>query len=207
MPRRPCRVTKALPAVRLIPYSRLVATPWKNGGGETREIAACPDGAGFEDFDWRLSIATIAGDGAFSSFAGVDRILMLLSGDGVGLSLDGESETILAPGDLLAFAGERSVRSRLVGGAVQDLNVMVRRGRMTARMDVHTLDGPGVLDLGEDGGAITLRQGQAWTADGRPLGPGDTVLFEPGEGRRVTLTGAAQLVLIRFGRIRAAAAS
>jgi environmental stress-induced protein Ves len=34
------------------------ATPWKNGGGVTREIAVHPQGAGFDDFVWRLSMAT-----------------------------------------------------------------------------------------------------------------------------------------------------
>lgn len=74
--------------MRLIPYSRLIVAPWKNGGGETREIAAFPPGAGFDDFDWRLSIATIAEDGAFSAFPGIDRTLILLSGNGVALRLD-----------------------------------------------------------------------------------------------------------------------
>ena len=29
--------------------------PWKNGGGETTEIAVFPAGAGLDDFDWRVS--------------------------------------------------------------------------------------------------------------------------------------------------------
>ena len=46
--------------MRLIPHDRLTATPWKNGGGETREIAAFPAGAEYDDVAWRLSLATIA---------------------------------------------------------------------------------------------------------------------------------------------------
>jgi environmental stress-induced protein Ves len=34
--------------------------PWKNGGGSTTEIAIAPPDAGFDDFDWRISLATIA---------------------------------------------------------------------------------------------------------------------------------------------------
>jgi environmental stress-induced protein Ves len=46
--------------------------PWKNGGGETTEIAVFPDGAGLSDFDWRVSMARVDGDGPFSSFPGIE---------------------------------------------------------------------------------------------------------------------------------------
>ncbi|MBV9975040.1 MAG: HutD family protein, partial [Hyphomicrobiales bacterium] len=49
--------------------------PWKNGGGETTEIIASPEGAGLDEFDWRISMARVATDGPFSRFAGVDRTL------------------------------------------------------------------------------------------------------------------------------------
>jgi len=60
-------------------------TPWKNGGGATRELACWPSGAGMHDFEWRVSVATIAAPGPFSAFAGVDRQIMLLDSDGVHL--------------------------------------------------------------------------------------------------------------------------
>ena len=37
--------------------------PWKNGGGETTEIAVFPEHAGLSDFDWRVSMARVDGDG------------------------------------------------------------------------------------------------------------------------------------------------
>ena len=49
--------------VRIIPAQDLVRTPWKNGGGTTAEVAVHPPGAGFEDFDWRISMADVAADG------------------------------------------------------------------------------------------------------------------------------------------------
>jgi environmental stress-induced protein Ves len=63
-------------------YARM---PWKNGGGQTTEIAVSA-GASLADFDWRVSIAEINADGPFSAFAGVDRTLVLLSGAGVRLT-------------------------------------------------------------------------------------------------------------------------
>ena len=54
----------------------LSPTPWKNGGGSTREIVCRPPGAGMDSFEWRVSIATIAQSGPFSVFAGVDRVIL-----------------------------------------------------------------------------------------------------------------------------------
>jgi environmental stress-induced protein Ves len=52
--------------------ARLPAISWKNGGGTTREVVTQPPGAAFDEFNWRVSIATIASDGPFSTFPGVD---------------------------------------------------------------------------------------------------------------------------------------
>ena len=56
---------------------------WKNGGGETAEIAVFPEGACYDDFHWRLSMARIAADGPFSTFPNVDRTLALIEGNGM----------------------------------------------------------------------------------------------------------------------------
>lgn len=61
--------------------------PWKNGGGETVEIAVFPTNAGVDAFDWRISIATVATNGPFSIFPGIDRTLSILSGEGMTLSI------------------------------------------------------------------------------------------------------------------------
>lgn len=55
-------------------------SPWKNGGGETAEILCHPQGAGFGDFNWRISTARVASSGPFSTFEGIDRILTVLEG-------------------------------------------------------------------------------------------------------------------------------
>jgi hypothetical protein len=50
----------------------LLITRCPSGAGETREIISFPPDA--LQFGWRASIATIASDGPFSLFAGVDRV-------------------------------------------------------------------------------------------------------------------------------------
>ena len=80
-----------LPA-RLIRASDTRRTRWRNNGGWTTEIASDPPVGQAHgvptDFRWRVSIAEIERDGPFSTFPGVDRDLLLLSGNGMDLDLD-----------------------------------------------------------------------------------------------------------------------
>lgn len=103
---------------------------WKNGGGETAEIAVFPPAAGLDGFDWRLSMADVRTDGPFSVFAGIDRTLTILSGDGIVLDFDDGAERLrLSPEtEPQAFSGDRRVESSLIAGPVVDLNLMTRRG-------------------------------------------------------------------------------
>ncbi|MEO8119861.1 MAG: HutD family protein, partial [Rhodoferax sp.] len=80
--------------------------PWKNGGGSTREIVCQPPGADMDNFDWRVSIATIAANGPFSVFVGVDRVIMLLDGAGVRLHAADIDHKLDTPGAPFAFAGD-----------------------------------------------------------------------------------------------------
>ena len=123
----------------------LVPTPWKNGGGSTVEIVCRPDGATMESFDWRVSIATIAQDGPFSVFPGVDRAIMLLDGDGLALRyadgviprLDHQIDHQLdQPHTPFSFAGDASLDCRLLGARSTDFNVMTRRGAWRAQVSV-----------------------------------------------------------------------
>lgn len=116
--------------------SELPATPWKNGGGSTREIACWPPGAGFDDFLWRASIASIASDGPFSRFIGVDRVITLLDGSGVHLHGDGVDHRLDRPLVPFGFSGDLQIASTMLGGPSSDFNVMSRRGRLRATLRV-----------------------------------------------------------------------
>ena len=114
-------------SVRHLPAEARIARAWRNGGGVTYDVALFPEGAGDEDFLWRASIATIAADGPFSPWPGVDRALMLLHGK-LTLAV-GDDERDLEAGDpAQAFAGEEAVSARPCGGACIVLNLMARRG-------------------------------------------------------------------------------
>jgi environmental stress-induced protein Ves len=113
----------------LIPFAGLSPVPWKNGGGSTTEIAIGPQDAGFEDFDWRVSLATIEKDGAFSLFPGVDRTLALVEGHGMTLEIDGEPTLVTDSEPVVAFDGSSVVTAKLSRGGSTDFNAMTRSER------------------------------------------------------------------------------
>lgn len=107
--------------------------PWKNGKGVTTEIAVFPEGAPVDGFDWRISMAKVPESGPFSAFPGVDRVLAVLDGEMV-LTVDGQLPETLGPSSpAIAFPGDTPT-SAVVLHAVTDLNVMVRRGKFSARV-------------------------------------------------------------------------
>jgi environmental stress-induced protein Ves len=159
--------------------------PWKNGGGETIEVAAFPDGASLDTFLWRVSMARVAGDGPFSRFDGVDRTLAILDGAGLVLTVDGHDVTLTQSTAPHAFPGDAPTSARLLDGPITDLNTMTRRGRVThavarltapatltgelllvlARAPLTISDGTTGADLDRDDAAIA-EGGAALTVDG-----------------------------------------
>lgn len=110
-------------------------TPWKNGGGMTRDIATggvTEPGAGW---GWRVSLAEVAQDGPFSSFPDTDRVIAVIDGAGMDLLRPNGSSIALEPFQPVRFAGEEALSGRLREGPVRDLNVMVRRSGYAAEMD------------------------------------------------------------------------
>lgn len=126
----------------LLPKSHRKSTPWKNGGGTTAEIAIAPAAAGFDDFDWRISLATIAQSGGFSVFPGIDRTLALVEGAGVALQIDAAPLFNLdAAHPLIRFAGEAAVHATVANGATTDFNVMTRRSSCSHQVETLTFSG------------------------------------------------------------------
>lgn len=125
----------------LIPYAGLSPVPWKNGGGSTTQIAVFPPDAGFEDFDWRVSLATIAEDGAFSEFPGVERTLALVDGHGMTLEIDERPVLLTRADPVAAFDGEARVVAKLNRGPSTDFNVMTRLDHCYHRFGRRELSG------------------------------------------------------------------
>lgn len=164
--------------------------PWKNGGGETAEIAVSPAAATLDDLDWRLSMARVTSDGPFSTFASVDRTLTILEGGGLRLTVGGETHVLTRESPPLAFPADVATDSRLLAGPVTDLNVMTRRGRFAHSVERIELSRAVTRDVRGDVVAVFCVDGRiGCDVDGRAaawLGPRDCAL-----GERI----AAQLAL------------
>lgn len=125
----------------ILALDTLPLSPWKNGGGLTREISLGPPGAGIDDFDWRLSLADIQpGEFAFSRFPGIERHTLVL---GPGLSLasaDAPRSALraVAPLSALRLDGEDALQAVLAGAPIQAFNLMLRRGRAHGAVAAHT---------------------------------------------------------------------
>lgn len=111
-------------------FRKLRATPaqsWKNGGGVTRELAR---GGG-----WRISVADVAADGAFSVFRNQHRHSVVFEGEGLDLA----SEAVrlaLDPMDCASYDGGQAWQATLRGGPARVFNVMVTAGRVSAEVQV-----------------------------------------------------------------------
>ena len=182
---------------------------WRNGAGWTREIFAARDGDGTGAWRWRLSIAEIDADAPFSSFPGVDRELVLLSGNGLHLRFDdGEAVELLPPHDSLRFAGERALTGELIDGPTTDFNLMWQRGLVEARLWRRPLVGPMVLfvDPGDTWVVYLLAGHASFGAPSAlpPLAAGDTALLAAPNGRsRHSLDGGGEALVIRISEIAA----
>ncbi len=188
---------------RLITPADYRRMPWKNGGGVTTEIAV--HGGGLDGFGWRLSIADIAQGGPFSVFAGCDRCITVIEGEGMTLAVDGDAPRALRRLQPFAFSGDSAVECALLGGPIRDFNVICDRDRWRAR--VQWLGGERLrcasprLAAGHVlafvlSGALRVRAGdEAWWT----CGEGETLHLEGLEGPFVIeANGLAEVCLVEF---------
>ena len=186
--------------LRIADYRRM---RWKNGGGWTTELAVSASAGDGGDFDWRISIAEIESDGAFSAFPGYDRSIALLEGPGMELQFDAAEPVRLDQRlRFVRFAGEAKAFGRLLGGAVRDFNVIVRRDALRAEVLHRPLVGPMVfLPEAATTWFVYLVGGQAALKDvaGMHLEAGESLLLQPGDAARTrVLSGGGEVVLVKL---------
>lgn len=95
---------------------------WPNGKGRTCELAAGPDR---EHWRWRVSVAHLEHDGAFSVLPGVRRQLAPLDG-AIDLHVDDHGPLTAQRLQVLHFDGARPSSCRLPDGPGRALNLMLR---------------------------------------------------------------------------------
>lgn len=119
---------------------------WRNGGGTTYEVLSGRPPDDPERFDWRISLAELQEAGPFSAFPDVDRLLVLVDGS-ARLVVDGTPH-LLPPQQPFRFDGAADASCELPAGAALALDVMTRRGRYDAGVDVLHCSGSTSLAAG-----------------------------------------------------------
>jgi uncharacterized protein len=173
--------------------------PWKNGGGETTEIAIFPETARLSDFDWRVSMARVDGDGPFSMFSGIDRTLAILEGAGIDLGVEGYGPTRLTiDTEPHTFPADVATSATLIGGTVVDFNVMSRRGRVAHSVERfhgdHNSPAGAVRLAFCTGGTLTIKTGSATEM----LRPRDALLLDDHEAATLSPGGSGIFYLVTF---------
>lgn len=176
--------------MQVIRRAELLLTPWKNGGGLTREIYMCRDGAG--QSRWRISMALVESSGPFSRYCGVTRVLAVVRGDPLRLLVDGEAQ-LLAPLQPVTFSGDADSAGELTGGPLEDFNVMawpgVRPRVQIAPASQLGIDGVQAL-VALDDGLYLQRAGESVA-----LNYGDAVIL-PAEESGILLSGTGMVAAV-----------
>lgn len=191
--------------MKVLRFADLSPTPWKNGGGTTREYLVHPPGAGTGDFYWRVSRARVEKHGAFSLFPGIDRTLTVVAGDTIDLIFADRRVRLDRTTPPYAFRGDDVVECRIPAGAIEDLNVMTRRGHWAHRVERRRLEGTTDLELGGDHALVFTLDGLRVRPDGGgavDLEPGDALDLERPSRLTVEPTArTAEILVVRLDHV------
>ncbi len=159
--------------------------PWANGKGTTVEMIRFD---GPEGMLWRLSMASVVEDGAFSIFPDIERNLTVISGP--GFVLEGQGAPLnCTPLSPVAFAGDEPIRATGVTAPSEDFNVMTARS--IPRPKVQVISGGEVSPL--PGEILCLLALEPGAVGGIGLAKHDMMLTD----QPVTLQTPAITVILR----------
>lgn len=167
--------------MEIIRFAELRSEPWRNGGGVTRELASHPKAASAQDgaWDWRVSIADVSKAGDFSVFPGMERVLTVIDGELLLLTVDG-AEHPLEKYRPFRFSGDAEANGALPTGDIRDLNVITRTGSFKGFTSIIELSKKRAHPVFA-GQLAVLLQGQATVAAGAAEADGDEAAATPGE--------------------------
>lgn len=120
--------------------------PWANGRGTSYEIASDRNDA--DKWTWRLAMAPVNEDGPFSRIECVNRLLAVVEGNGMLLSVD-RKKLQCQPMQVVRFRGDAITEATLTDGPIMDINLMVRRneadGELVIVFDAGLLNGASIV--------------------------------------------------------------
>jgi environmental stress-induced protein Ves len=170
-------MTKSLGSIQIIRQADLHPEPWKNGGGITRQI--CSETAE-EGLLWRLSLADVSSDGAFSTFPNMMRVLTVVQGAGIDL-YGADTALVAAPFKPLRFDGAMSLDGVLRDGKIVNFNLIHHAQHI--RSDVTVLHGPSPVIPLTSGALHVLHcaSGEITMNRSKTLAMGDTAIIPANE--------------------------
>jgi uncharacterized protein len=149
--------------MEIIRFADLKPEPWRNGGGTTRQLASQPGSAQDGSWNWRVSIADVTKAGDFSAFPGTERVLTVVEGELLLLTVDG-AERPLEKYRPFRFPGGAATQAALPTGDIRNLNVITRTGIFKGYTSIIELSKKRAKPIFEGSIGILL-QGQATVAD------------------------------------------
>jgi environmental stress-induced protein Ves len=148
-------------------------------------------------------MAQVTSDGAFSSFPGIDRTLLVIDGAGIDLSVAGYEPVRIDRSTIHCFPGDQQTSATLIDGPITDLNVMSRRGIVSQRVRrINVMKRQDFIVSAQtflfvERGTATIRS--ASTVDS--LSACDALLVEQGSAPvAIESDATAGVVIIEFGR-------
>ncbi|HEX5919102.1 MAG TPA: HutD family protein [Nocardioides sp.] len=134
-----------------------------------RELAQADDGA------WRISLAEVDRDGPFPVLAGHDRLLTVVEGRVLDLTVDGEAH-VVEPQRPFAVTGDATVEAAVPEGPVQALVVVVDPALVRPYVTVLELGRSATLPVAADQAAYVVSGDRGGLASGTLVrGPGEVV--------------------------------
>lgn len=174
-------------------FDQLDVSPWKNGGGVTREISRHEaDGK----LLWRLSIADVGAEGPFSPFPRLERLLTVIEGGGMTLELEGNTPLAAKLFEPVRFSGNEAINGLLPNGPCRDFNVIWDPERVAASIDVFRGRS---ISVAAEAGAVTgvlCVDGMVRDRQGQSLNRFDFAIL--GDGETVDLDGEGTVLIIHI---------
>ena len=134
----------------LISANQFIKMPWKNGKGNTTELCVKRDAVS-KEIIWRLSIASVSEDGDFSDFSGYQRMLVMIAGNGIQLSHQGQASlSLIHQYDFCSFDGAWATTATLLDGPITDFNVIYDPTRVRAKVAILNAGESKVFDSDAD---------------------------------------------------------
>jgi uncharacterized protein len=187
-------------ALRLIPADTLMTQPWANGAGTTTVIASGPDEANWQ---WRLSIAGITQDCAFSAYPDTRRQFVPLDAP-IRLRFEHERDVDLLRLSVTRFDGAEAPHAQLLEGSTRAFNLMLR-GETEGELIARPLNGSMWLPRREGlrwfvhvlGGRAEVQVGDTRMA----VDAGANLWIDVSPDERVRIEGGGELVLVQLANI------